>query len=223
MEEYIEALENEFLENKNESNAEKMAKYMKNNFEFFGINSPKRNEIQKQFLQKDFLPDKADLNFIVKKLWLKPQREFQYFAQSLVFKYKQQFSVGDIDLFEFMILNKSWWDSIDFIAPNLLGCYFKTFPEKRNTIIEKWLNSENIWLQRSCILFQLKYKENMDTSFLSKVINRLNNSNEFFINKAIGWVLREYGKTDSDWVVAFVQKTSLSKLSKREALRIILK
>ena len=223
MQDYINALEQEFERLKNPIKAKQMKAYMKNKFEFYGINSPERNNAQRPFLVKQALPAKQNLEEIVKILWQKPQREFQYFSHALVLKYKNEFQEKDIDLFEFMIVNKSWWDSIDFIAPKLLGHYFKIFPKKRNEVVEKWLNSNNIWLQRSCIIFQLKYKTDTDNEFLSYVINKLLGSKEFFINKAIGWVLREYGKTNPDWVVSFCDKTELSKLSRREALRIILK
>ncbi len=95
-----------------------------------------------------------------------------------------------------MITNKSWWDSIDFIAINLVGEYFKIYPCQIATYVDKWLKSGNIWLQYSAILFQLKYKQNLDTEMLSYVINNLLGSKEFFINKAIGWILREYGKSN---------------------------
>jgi len=101
----------------------------------------------------------------------------------------------------------------------LVGAYFKHFSDEKQTVIDKWLASENIWLQRTALLFQLKYKDQVDTSLLKYVITRLLGSNEFFINKAIGWILREYSKTNPTWVAAFVAETDLHPLSKREALK----
>ncbi len=220
---YIKTIETEFIRNTDPEIAAGQRAYMKNKFAFFGIRTPLRREISKLFLQKKYLPDKNRLEKTVKILWEKPQREFQYFAQELTFKYKKQFEKKDIALFEFIISNKSWWDTVDFIAAKIIGNYFKLFPEQIKSIINKWLISENIWLQRSALLFQLKYKNTTDTELLSYIINALAGSNEFFINKAIGWVLREYGKTNPDWIVDFTEKTQLSPLSKKEALRIILK
>lgn len=223
MKEYIQTLEEEFLRIANPNIAIQQKSYMKNKFEFFGIKSPERKLISRPFLLKGTLPPKRQLEDLIKILWKKPQREFQYFAHALVFKYKKEIKKKDLALFEFMIVNKPWWDSIDFIAPNMLGHYFKLYPEMRDTTIKKWLASNNIWLQRSCILFQLKYKHDLDTEFLSYIINSLLGSKEFFINKAIGWVLREYGKSNPTWVLEFTDKTALSNLSRKEALRIILK
>jgi 3-methyladenine DNA glycosylase AlkD len=195
--------------------------YMRNRFEFFGIKSPIRKEIQRPFLKKENLPPKAALESVVKTLWNKPQREFQYFTMELVNKYSKQFSINDIVLFEWMITHKSWWDTVDYIAPHLAGDYFKIFPGQRDERTESWIQSENIWLKRSAILFQLKYKSAVDTAFLSHVINSLSGTDEFFINKAIGWMLRQYSKFDPQWVIDFVDKTALHPLSRREALKVI--
>lgn len=213
----------EFQAHSNSIAADKMAAYMKDNFEYFGITSPERNSIQKVFMLKDALVSKALMVESVKQLWIEPQRELQYFAQEYVFKYIKQTEESDIELYEFMIMHKSWWDSIDFIAPKLVGNYFKKFPENRDSIINRWLKSNNMWLQRSAILFQLKYKEETDTEFLSYVITSLLGSKEFFINKAIGWILREYGKTNPQWVIEFCEIIDLAPLSRKEGMRIILK
>lgn len=218
---YIEILEREFSKKCHPEKALAQKAYLKNQFEFFGLTAPIRREIQKPFLQKEYLPPKSDLEDIVKTLWLKPEREFQHFGLELTYKYIKQLEIYDLELFEFMVVNKSWWDTIDFISPRLMGQYFKTFPNQREKSIEKWLASNNIWLQRSSILFQLKYKKDLDTDFLSYIINALLGSKEFFINKAIGWILREYSRTNPDWVISFCERTDLANLSRREALRLI--
>lgn len=120
-----------------------------------------------------------------------------------------------------MITHQSWWDTVDFIATKLLGAYFKTYPEEKEKYVNKWLKSNNIWLQRSALLFQLKYKTDLDTVLLSCTITSLLGSKEFFINKAIGWVLREYSKSNPEWVIDFVNENHLTALSKREALRLV--
>jgi 3-methyladenine DNA glycosylase AlkD len=194
---------------------------MKERFAFFGIKTPLRREIQKPFLEKSSLPPKDKLPGIVKSLWAEEQREFQYFAQELAAKYSRQPEEKDIELYEYMITHKSWWDTVDFIAVRLVGDYFRSFPGRRNRLTGKWLASEDIWLQRTTVLFQLKYKEELDKAFLINVIRSLLGSEAFFINKAIGWILREYSKTDPEWVSGFVEKTPLDKLSRKEALRLI--
>ncbi len=221
MEDYIKILEVEFARNTNAEIALGQKAYMKNRFEFYGIKSPIRREVQRPFLHKVALPPKDDLEGIVKALWEKPQREFQYFSQELAFKYVKKMEEKDIALFEFMVVNKSWWDTVDFISVKLMGEYFKEYPDERDKLVENWITSGNMWLQRSALLFQLNYGEEIDPGFLTYVINSLLGSKEFFINKAIGWVLRQYSKTNPDWVIGFAEKTQLANLSKREALRLI--
>ncbi|WP_262890263.1 DNA alkylation repair protein [Maribacter aquimaris] len=139
----------------------------------------------------------------------------------MVFKYTKQFSISDISILEYMVTHKSWWDTVDYIAVKLIGPYFVLYPGQLDTYLEKWLASGNIWLQRCCLLYQLKRKDDIDTFRLGHIIQRLLGSKEFFINKAIGWVLREYSRTNPEWVKAFVANHELANLSRREALRLM--
>lgn len=221
MKDFIETLEIEFEKQANPKVANQQKAYMRNKFEFYGMKTDLRRETQKPFLAKEYLPSKEELYPIVKTLWTKPQRDYQLFTQELVFKYVKQFEKHDIQLLEYMVIHKSWWDTVDFIAYKLMGVYFKLFPEEIKTQIDKWLKSENIWLQRSALLFQLKYKKDLNPDLLETTITALLGSEEFFINKAIGWVLREYSRTNPQWVIEFVNKTTLAPLSKKEALRLI--
>lgn len=221
MQDFIETLEAEFVNEANESIAQQQKAYLRDQFDCYGIKTPERRQIQKPFLHKSYLPPKSDLQALVKKLWAKPQRDYHYFAQELAYKYVKQLEEKDIALFEFMVLNNSWWDTVDFIAPKLMGEYFKRYPENLDVYIRKWIASENIWLQRSALLYQLKWKEKMDKERLASTIKALNGTQEFFINKAIGWMLRELSRTNPAWVQSFTEQVDLHPLSKKEALRLI--
>ncbi len=221
MHDFIETLEIEFSRQSDPTIAAGQKAYMRNQFEYFGLKSTIRKEIQRPFLEKTYLPPHPELNGLVKALWKKQQREYQYFGQELTFRYVKQIAPNDIKLYEWMVTNKSWWDTVDFIAVKLMGAYFQRFPEQIPNYIPKWLNSEDIWLQRSALLFQLKYKKKVDLLLLDESIHALLGSKEFFINKAIGWVLREYSRTHATWVTDFVERTRLAPLSRREALRIL--
>ncbi|MFX0556364.1 DNA alkylation repair protein [Maribacter sp. CXY002] len=218
---YIQTLEHEFKCNSNAKIAAGQKAYMRDQFEFFGIKTPKRRTLQKPLLANEYLPPKSELETIVTILWNKPEREFQLFAQELVSKYTRVFEIKDLSLLEYMVTHKSWWDTVDYIAAKLMSAYFKLYPSLIDSAIEKWLSSGNIWLQRCCILYQLKSKDKIDIKRLEYIIKKLLGSKEFFINKAIGWVLREYSKTNPNWVINFVAKNNLTPLSKREALRLL--
>ena len=221
MTEFVRTLELEFEYNANAKIAREQKAYMRDQFEFHGIKTPKRREIQKPFLVESFLPPKHELDQIVRTLWNKPHREYQFFAQELVFRYTRQFDKNDIALLEYMVTHKSWWDTVDYIAVKLISIYFERFPGQLDVYVKKWLASDNIWLQRCCLLYQLKSKDKMDTRRLEYIIQKLSGSKEFFINKAIGWTLREYGKTNPKWVKEFVANNRLAHLSRREALRLL--
>ncbi len=124
-----------------------------------------------------------------------------------------------IRLIEFMVTHKSWWDTIDYIAAWHAGKYFQNYPKEILPVTERWMKSSNFWLQRSALLFQLKYKSNTNFDLLTNYILRLKGEKEFFIRKAIGWVLREYSKTDSEKIKGFVASNDISNLSKTEALK----
>jgi len=217
----LHALENKFRKNANPENAFFMKKYMKDKFFFLGIKSPERRALTRTFYKNYNRPDINILENIIRKLWDLKEREFQYFAMELVEKELKKMVQNDIQLFEFLVVNKSWWDTVDFIAANLVGKHLLNFPGLIEQMNKKWIFSENMWLNRTALLFQLKYKNDLDTKLLKQNILKCRDSKEFFIRKAIGWVLREYSKTNPVWVSEFVDSTTLSPLSKREALKWI--
>ena len=199
-----------------------MQAYMKNNFAFFGIKAPDRRAIDKAFFKQYGSPTYAELPDLVRGLYAEPQRELHYFAMELVAKHKKNWQPDLLPLLEFMLVTNSWWDSVDFIAGTLVGDFFKKYPELMLTKTANWNDSTNFWLVRSSIIFQLKYKKNTDTDLLFTYILPHCYSKEFFIQKAIGWALREYSKTDALQIKGFVEATpELPALSKREALRLM--
>jgi len=219
MHNYIKPLVKEFRNKANPKNAEPMAKYMKNLFPYLGIKTPERKELLKQFYKENGFPEIFDLKQIVLDLWELPEREFQYFAIGMLRKFSKKLGENFIELFEHLIITKSWWDSVDGIASWLIGNLFQRFPELIKPYTEKWMKSGNMWLQRTVILFQLNYKDKIDVKLLFKNIKKCMDSKEFFIQKAIGWALREYSKTDAQVVIDFVENNELATLSKREALK----
>jgi len=221
MHSYIKPLVNLFKANASSANAEPMAKYMKNLFRYLGIKTPKRKELFKIFIKEYGLPEISELKQITLDLWDLPEREFQYIAIGILRKFSKKWDENFIDLFEQLIVTKSWWDSVDGLASWMVGEHFKRFPYLRDKYIDRWMKSGNMWLQRTCLLFQLGYKDKTDEILMGRLIMQLNGSKEFFINKAIGWILREYSKTDAETVINFVENNELANLSRREALKCL--
>lgn len=206
-----------FHEHANPELAGPMRKYMKDHFPFLGIKAPLRKELSKRLLKEQGIPD--DWETVVRQLWTMPEREFQYVAMDLLEKVKKRLEAGHLRLVEELITTKSWWDTVDYLAAHSVGTLFRLFPALIAPTNEGWIASGNLWLQRATILFQLSYKEKTDQELLFSNIRIYKDSQEFFIQKAIGWSLREYAKTDADAVLRFVEQTPLASLSRREALK----
>ncbi|MDQ0340674.1 3-methyladenine DNA glycosylase AlkD [Caldalkalibacillus uzonensis] len=217
---FLQELETFFRLHQNEENARPMKQYMRNQFDFLGIKTPQRRELLRQFL-KDHPLAEHQLETVVKGLWNLPEREFQYLAIGILERTKKTFNAEDIDLLEYLITHKSWWDTVDGIATNLVGDYVKEHPQRGRTYMNRWIDNPNLWLKRSAILHQLKYKAETDEALLYAYIVKCKDSQEFFIQKAIGWALREYAKTNPGSVRRFVEETDLPALSRREALKHI--
>jgi 3-methyladenine DNA glycosylase AlkD len=219
---YVRLLKGLFKQHANTANAAPMKKYMRDQFEFLGIKTPVRAALMKEFIKEHGLPPLEELDVIVRELWSLPQREFQYTVTSLIGKVEKKLEPEFISTLEYLIVTKSWWDTVDTLAGNTVGVHFRRFPKVREKYLKKWRKSDNFWLRRTAILFQLGYKEETDFDLLCEIIRENLGSDEFFINKAIGWALRQYAWTNPAPVKKFVRETKqLSPLSRREALKNI--
>lgn len=219
---FIESLETAFHRISHPENAFAMAKYMRNHFLFFGIKTEDRRLIFKTIWKENQQEVSENPRAIALELFSKPQRELQYCAIEILIKQlKGNYKKKDIQLIEKLIVTNSWWDSVDTISKNILGQYLLEHPLETKNTIERFSNSNNMWLNRSAILFQLGYKQKTNFDLLKYECEKHKNSNEFFIQKAIGWALREYGKTNPDAVQNFVANANLKTLSKKEALKNI--
>lgn len=207
-------------ENADPVKAPQMAAYMKNKFPFLGIQKPQRQKITKGFI-KEAKKGKAVDWGIVSMLWDLPEREFQYLAVDYLIALKDYIKAEDMERIEYLITTKSWWDTVDAIASVVVGQMCRNYPELIESHIMSWAKSSNIWLARTAILFQLKYKENTDIDLLSRIIRENSEQKEFFITKAIGWVLREYSKTNQEWVREFIRNNALQPLSIKEGSKYI--
>jgi 3-methyladenine DNA glycosylase AlkD len=222
MHSYVLSLKNLFEQNTNPAQAEPMKKYMRNQFEYLGIKSPQVSGLLREHIHDHGLPPLDKLDIISRELWSLPQREFQYAAMSLMGKLENKVGSEFITTIEYLITTKSWWDTVDVLAGHAVGTQFKRFPEVKAKYLKKWRKSDNFWLRRTTLLFQLGYKKETDFDLMCELIKENLGSDEFFINKAIGWALRQYAHTNPAPVKKYVKATKdLSPLSRREALKNI--
>jgi 3-methyladenine DNA glycosylase AlkD len=215
---YIRGITDLFLEKGNPEIAQGQMAYMKHQFEFYGLKMPAWTVITKAYIQVHGYP--SDVKSVALLCFEADQREIQYFALEIVQATLKKQDSSHIDLLESLIVQKSWWDSVDWIA-KLVGIHFKRYPDLIIPVTERWMASGNMWLQRVSIIFQLSYRDQTNTDLMFKYILAVADSKEFFLQKAAGWALRQHTRTDPAAVVAFVKAHPLSALTRREALRLM--
>jgi 3-methyladenine DNA glycosylase AlkD len=215
---YVVSIKNLFEQNANPVQAGPMKKYMRDQFEYLGIKSPQGTALLRQHLTEHGLPAVEEMDQVVHELWDLPQREFQYVAMNLMERLEKKLPAKSIKTLEYMITHKSWWDTVDNISHSV-GILFRKYPDVKKKYLSKWRASKNIWLRRTAILYQLDFKHETDFDLLCEIICENLGSNEFFINKAIGWSLRQYARIDPKAVKKFVNATELHPLSRREAMK----
>ena len=200
--------------------AEAMSAYMKNKFVFYGIATPERREIYKGFLRTEKTAKLPDWVFL-DKCYEDEHREFQYLVYDYLLCMKKYLSFEDTEHVRFYIVTKPWWDTTDFLC-KVIGDIGLRCPGVSELMLE-WSQSDDIWLRRTAILHQLGRKDKTDIGMLERIICNCLGSGEFFINKAIGWALREYSKTDPEWVRGFIGRFEdrMDILSIREAGKYI--
>lgn len=214
----LKALESEFEKASVPSNILPMEKYMKFNFHYYGIKSPERKAIFRNVIHSIGLPEKAAYKKEVLAMMNHPKREMHYSAIDLALKCQKKYSdVSDIDYISELLDTNAWWDSVDPLAVHLLGNHLSQYPEQIESTLNKFMQSNKMWWHRSCLLFQLKYKSKTDEDLLFALCDHYKNEKEFFIRKAIGWVLREYARIKPQRVYDYVDHHELSNLSTREA------
>ena len=196
-----------------------MEAYMKNNFNFLGVQKPILKKIEREFF-KPFIKDPIDWAF-VEECWQQPYREFQYVAMDYLDKKKKELRPEDFPKLKELAQTKSWWDSIDQLD-RIIGEITFHYPQTKQVMLE-WSKDQDFWLRRIAIDHQLMCKDLTDTDLLAEVICNNFGQTEFFINKAIGWSLRNYSKVNPDWVRAFIDQhaSQMASLSIREASKYL--
>ena len=215
-------LEADFRKASNSELAIPMENYMKNNFKFLGIKTESRRTILKNVLLKHYTEVQENYRKLALELYASKFREVHQCAIDLVLRFiKKDFKREDNFFLESLLIQNSWWDSVDTIAKYGIGGYLKVFPDEKFSLIEKFSNSDNMWLNRTAIIFQLGFKRETDFELLKAECLKNSNSNEFFIQKAMGWALRDYGATNPQAVIQFVKENNFKPLTVKEALRKI--
>lgn len=197
-----------------------MAAYMRDQFHFVGVPTPPLTAALRGIIAEIGRPDAAELAAVGRSCWDHEEREWQYAGCWVLRRFARRCS--DPSLLEIvaqLIVTRSWWDTVDSLAA-VVGELVTAHPELGDEV-QSWVGADDLWLVRASILHQLRYGERTDAARLFDACERQATHPDFFIRKAIGWALRQYARTDPDWVRGFVAERAdaLSGLSRREALK----
>ncbi|WP_247906608.1 DNA alkylation repair protein [Streptococcus anginosus] len=203
----------------NPEDAIHMKAYMKDQFEFLGLKTPVRRKLSKVFFKKNSSLA-IDWKFI-HQAWDNPYREMQYVVLDYLQLKQKALTPSDLPKIKKLAQTKPWWDTIDFLCRSV-GYISLHYPETKKIVLD-WSRDKDFWLRRIAIEHQLLQKEETDVQLLEQILINNLNQTEFFINKAIGWALRDYSKTNPDWVLEFIEKykDKLSKLSIKEGSKYL--
>lgn len=205
----------------NTADAAAMAAYMRNQFPFVGVKTPARKQQTRPLLQASRAWSTAQVLAAVAALYARPEREYQYAAIDLARKHVRTYQLADIQALAGYVTVKPWWDTVDAWRP-LFWDYVCLHPEQLAAVWALFFGQPDFWLRRVAITLQLQAKADTDLARLTAAIDEDRATPEFFIQKAIGWALRQYSKTDATWVRAFIAaRPDLSKLAVREASKYL--
>jgi 3-methyladenine DNA glycosylase AlkD len=195
-----------------------MRAYMKDQFAFFGVATPERRAALGPTMAVARRASGDELCAFADVCWQQPEREFQYVGTDALRATIPRLEARHLVDVERLIVTKSWWDTVDLLAGWCVGGLVRAHPELV-TDMDRWIDADDMWLARSAILHQLRWKEATDVDRLFDYALRRAGDTEFFIRKAIGWALRQHARTDPDAVRRFVTTHEFSALTTREALK----
>lgn len=213
-------LEAELVAAADPERAEQMAAYMRHKFPFFGVQAKPSTAIQRSLIAVHGAPSRHDLLTFAQLCWDEPEREFHYAAAKFLRRYARLLTADDLPLIRQLIETHSWWDTVDELANHVVGSLVMASPELTQQM-DVWSVDPNMWVARTAIIHQLRFKESTDVERLFGYCRAQFGHTDFFIRKAIGWALRQYARTDPDAVRDFVatHADEMSGLSRREATK----
>ncbi|MGW3286702.1 DNA alkylation repair protein [Streptomyces sp. NPDC001002] len=199
-----------------------MRAYMKDVAPFLGLTTPVRRALSRAVEDGLPRPAEADCTAIALRCWQLPEREYQYFAVDYLRRHARACTSGFLPVARRLVSTNPWWDTVDALAAHVVGGLIAADRELARDM-DAWIGDDDLWIARTALLHQLRYKERTDTERLFAYCLRQSGHPDFFIRKAIGWCLREYAKTDPEAVREFLgrERGRFAPLSVREALKNI--
>lgn len=201
--------------------AASMQAYMKSAMPFLGVPVPAVRRVTRTCATAQPVASEFELEAIVRELWDEAGfREERYAATAMldVPSVRGLRNPAQLALLRDLIVDRAWWDHVDELA-HRVGELLRLFPDEVGPAVTAWQDGADLWLRRVSVIVQLGFRDTLDTDRLAAAIDANAARPEFWLRKAIGWALRDYARTDPEWVRTFVASRELSPLSRREALK----
>lgn len=224
----IKALKVELKKAADPAKSEPMRAYMKSTMPYHGVNMPLRRKVGKALFKEHTIETAPEWRATILELWDTAKfREERYAAIDLaeVKSYDAFRTQAALPMYKHMIKTGAWWDYVDPVASHGLGFLLRNNPKSMPKTMRTWARAKDMWVRRSSILCQLSLKEETDLKLMHDCMEPSFGTDEFFLQKAMGWALRQYAWKNPKAVIAYVKKhrSELSKLTKREALKNVIK
>jgi 3-methyladenine DNA glycosylase AlkD len=203
--------------------AEHERRYLKSELEHHGATVWQIDREVKAFAKENRDLPHAELVALVEALWAKPVHERRMAAARLLEAYPELVAPSDLPLLERFIRESKTWAYVDGLAANVLGELLVRFPRTAPKL-DRWARDSDFWIRRSALLAQIKpLKAGAPFARFGRYADAMLDEKEFFIRKAIGWVLRETAKARPDevfeWLAPRVGRAS--GVTRREAVKYL--
>ncbi len=171
-----------------------MQRYMKSAMPFHGVRAPAVAAVMKQVVAEHPLPDRTMWEATVRTLWDEAtHREERYGAIALTGArpYRPYQDPAALPLYRDLVVTGAWWDFVDEVAVRRVGPIRRESPAEVDPVLRAWAVDDDLWLRRVAILSQVGRKVHVDHDLLVDVLAPNLGHPDFFVRKAIGWVVRD--------------------------------
>ncbi len=198
--------------------------YMKSSMPYYGVPAPRLKKLLRPLLTLHAPRDRAEWESKVRELWDGATHREERYAATALARHRAARTWQDpetLGLYRHLVVTGAWWDHVDEIASHLVGDVLARHRPEVTPVMRAWARDDDLWVRRTAVLSQVRPAADTDTGLLHDVVLANVDDTSFWLRKAIGWALRDYSRTNPDWVRAEVERLGerLSGLSRREATR----
>lgn len=199
-------------------------RYLKSELEFLGASVWEIRRVVQAFLRGTVPLTHEGLVALVEALWAEPMHERRMAAVELLELQPKLLGPADLPLLERLLRESRTWALVDGLGGDVVGGILAASPEMVTPVLDRWATDPDFWIRRSSLLAELQpLRKGTDLGPFLRRADLMLEEREFFIRKAIGWVLREVGKRRPAEVTAWLALRThrASGVTMREAVRYL--